>query len=252
MGSELGELGVDKGEARGEGGGCFVGGGFEFGLLGGGEPGDRRAGVLVFLEDEFRLERFVPALALDGEGFFEGGDAVADFLFFGIEAGAGDLDFRGAVFFDDGRDGITEKEQDERVGDGDAHQDGDHKAEGKLSHFPEDREIWAIAGEQGAVDGQDDERPDGGDGEDDGGFVGDGGKRVGAGDEGKGAGDEDRGAKGHVFALFPGWAAFESFGSSTGEPEKRAFDGVHKVVVTGGIIEVYQRQSISEWLTGAN
>ncbi len=233
LGVEFVELFLDDIESGLEGGGGFGGGGFEFLLLCCGEAGDGGIGGVVFLEDEFGLKGFVPALALGCDGVFEGGDLVADFIFFGVEAGADDFDFGGSVGFDDGGDGIAEEEEDEGVSDGDAHEDGDDEAEGELAHFPEEGLVGAVSGEEGAVDGEDDERPDSGDGVDDTGAISDGGEGVGTGDEGEGAGDKDGGTEGDVFALFPDGAAFEGFGSGGGEPEEDAFHGaVHNRIDT--------------------
>jgi len=50
---------------------------------------------------------------------------------------------------------------------------------------------------------------------------------VDAGDEREGAWDEHGGPEGHVFPLLPFRALLEGFRASSGEPEERAFDGVH-------------------------
>jgi hypothetical protein len=219
---------VDDGEAVAEGRGAFVDGGLEFGLLRGGETGDGGFRVGIFLEDEFGLEGLIPAFALFGELIFDVDHLGADFVFFNLESGAGGFDFRRAIRFDNRGDGVPEEQQDQRMSDGDAHQHGHHDAQGKLGEFAEHREVWPVAGDQRAVDRQDDEGPHGGDGINDPRIVGEGGQRVGAGDERKDAGHQHGGPEGHIFPLFPSRALFEGFGAGAGEPEEDALEGGHE------------------------
>ena len=149
------------------------------------------------------------------------GDAVAELVLSRFEAAADLLDLGGAVGLDDRGDRVAEEQQDQRVGDGDAHQDGDDEAERELAELAEEREVGPVGGEQGAVDGEDDEGPDAGDRVDDPRVVGERGERIGAGDEGEGAGDQHGGAEGDVFPLLPVRAALEGFGAGAGEPEEQ-------------------------------
>ena len=227
LGSEFRDLRVNGRQAVLKRLGGIGDGGLEFVLLRGGETGNGGTGVLVILNDEFGLEGFVPPLALFGESLLQADDHRADFFLLRFEAVADDLDFRSAVFFYHRMDRVAEQQKDERVGDGDAHQHGDDEAEGELGEFAENREIGAVSGKQGTVDGKDNKGPDGGDGIDDARIVGDCGKCVGAGDEGERAGNEHGGTEGNVFPLLPCRALLQSFGACSGEPEKGAFDHVH-------------------------
>ncbi len=127
--------------------GRLLGGGFEFLLLPGGKSGNGGTGVLVLLEDEFRLKRLVPAQPLLRQGLLKRADTLADFFLFPVEATPDHLDLGGAVGLDHGGNGVPEKQQDERVGDGDAHQYGDYESKGELRHFPENGKVGAITGE---------------------------------------------------------------------------------------------------------
>ena len=220
-------LGVDELQAPAIRCGGIGDGGIQFLLLFCGETGDGGFRTVAILIDEFGLERLIPIGAEVGDGLFELLDLDPDF-FLWFEVGEADLvDVGGAFVFDFHADGVTEEEEDEGVGDGEAHEDGDHEAEGELGELAGPGEVGAVAGEEGAVDGEDDESPDGGDGVDGEGIIDEGGEGVGAGDEGESAGDEHGSPEGHVFALLPVRTLFESLGAGTGEPEEGAFQGVH-------------------------
>ena len=140
------ELGLKRGVGRGKLGGlCFnhtealakrlgarIDGGLEFGLLLGGEAGNGGLGILIFLKDEAGLEGLVPLDPLLGERGFEDTDLLADFFLLSGESGADDLDFRRAVLLDHRGNGVAEKQQHQRVGDGDSHENRDDQAQGKL------------------------------------------------------------------------------------------------------------------------
>ncbi len=115
---EFGDLGFDGGETGAEGGGGFVDGFFEIGLLFRGEASGWGVGGSGFGGEEFGFEAIVPFLLLGGDFGFDGigggGEAdVSKLMFFGDGGEVGV-----AFAFDDGGDGVAEEEEDERVGDG--------------------------------------------------------------------------------------------------------------------------------------
>lgn len=167
LGGEFIELGIDDGQAIAEGFGGFSDGVFEFLLLFRGGAGDGGGSVFAVLEDELGLEGFVPFFALGGDIGFELGDSASDLFFVLKEVLADRCDLGGALVFNDRVDGVAEEKEDEGVGDGEAHEDGDDEAERELREFSPPGEEWAVAGEEGAVDGEDDECPDPGDRVDD-------------------------------------------------------------------------------------
>ncbi len=223
---EFGGLGFDELQAPGVGSGGVGDGGIQFLLLFGSQAGDGRAGFVLVLNDEFGLEGVIPVGAEVGDLLLKLDDVEADF-FLGFEIGEADLlDVTGALVLDFGCDGVAEEEEDQGVGDGQAHENGDHETKGKLGQLAIPGEEGAVSGEEGAVDGKDDESPDGGDGVDDEGVVDEGREGVGAGDEGEGAGDQHGRSESGILSLLPVRALLESFGAGSGEPEEQAFEGV--------------------------
>jgi hypothetical protein len=226
-GSEFGGLAVDELQAPAIWGGGIGDGGIQFLLLFHSETGDGGFRSLSILIDELGLERLIPIGAEVGDGFLELVDLDPDSIL-RFEIGKADfVDVGGAFFFNLDADGVTEEEEDERVGNGEAHENGDQEAEGELGELAVPGKEGTVSGEESSVDREDDEGPDGGDRVDRQGIIDEGGEGVGAGDESEGAGDEHGGTKGHVFALLPVRALFKSFGASSRKPEEGAFHGVH-------------------------
>ena len=56
------------------------------------------------------MEGLVPAQSLLGQSAVDPGDALADFFFLAVEAGADDFDLGGAVGLDDSGNGIAEQQ----------------------------------------------------------------------------------------------------------------------------------------------